>query len=76
MNNTTVIMDGITFLRNDDIVLLIGCFGFCAVLAMLVIGQMKSRDEARDGTLQDSNLQLPVFLRWNRCESETDFSFE
>lgn len=76
MNNTTSIADGIPYLRNADIVLLIGCFGFCAILTMLVIGHRKQHDEDSEGDFEETNVQLPVFLRWNKADSDADFSFE
>jgi hypothetical protein len=76
MNNTTLISDGLPYLRNSDIVLLIACFGFCAILTMLVIGQRNSNDTDITETNDENMVQLPIFLKWNTNEDEAECTFE
>lgn len=62
---------GVKFLRTVDIVILIACFGFCAVFTMLVIGQRKRHHDYEHPTNWWENVpQLPVFLRWIRNDGE------
>ena len=76
MNNTTAIIDDVPYLRDSDIVLLIACFGFCAILTMLVIGQRSSNEIDSTDSVDDNYVQLPIFLKWNKIENENEFTFE
>ncbi|KAH3832127.1 hypothetical protein DPMN_105404 [Dreissena polymorpha] len=66
-----------SYLRTTDIIILIACFGFCAILTMLVIGQKKKNRgymesiEVEESWRSTGSLpQLPVFLKWTGPEHE------
>jgi hypothetical protein len=60
-NTTTIIIDDVSYLRNSDIVLLIACFRFCAILTMLVIGQRNSNEVDETDSVEESYVQLSIF---------------
>ena len=71
-----------TYPRTQDVLILIGCLGFCAILTMLVLGQKKKHRGYQDRgtwresvTWRESLPQLPEFLRWAGSESEL-YEFE
>ena len=61
---------GIPFLTKSDLMLLIGCAGFCAFVVILVLSQRKCRD-GNDVTHFGNDLPtIPHYFRWIANETE------